>query len=329
MLFQGEQPHPAHKIFGDAVNADYRHFESGEPIPASQDLNSIEARIRRGLQLQRYDILVAEGTAPLQTLLISKLRHPTSTIIYLAADETFYNLNERPTRHIWRISRPVTNKLLNGVIAVGRDVYEWARPYLGNVPVRYVYPPISDDKYALLSELSPTSPQDPFVVISAGTVKPANGYPQLAAVIDRISDCIENEIELVILGSGHSEQPYANSPRVSTPGFVDTESFAEHFSRASLYVQSSIGDSFPVAVLESLLSGTPTLVTEAVGVREILPEGQVVEPTFQGIFEGIKEFYHMSHKERQTLGAKQRPLVNSITEEAQERQFKRAIKELI
>lgn len=327
MLFQGEDAHPAHRAFGDAVNADYRHFETGQRPPAGAQPNRISSRVQTGLTLQKYDTVIAEGTAPLQTLMSYKAKHPSTTGVYLAADETFYTLPNRPTSYLWRVIGPIANSLLDGVVAVGRDVYQWAQRYIGEVPVRYVHPPISDGKYERLSALESNSPQEPFTVLSAGTVKPANGYGRFVEAVERLDERTDRDVQVVLLGEGHAKQPYGDAAVVKTPGFVDLDVFNNWFERASVYVQPSVGDSFPVAALEGILSGTPTLVTTGVGVRELLPENQVVEPTVDGLYGGITRLFDMNSTRRTELGADQRALAEEITETAQKDKFTTAIED--
>ncbi|WP_222917935.1 glycosyltransferase [Natrinema sp. SYSU A 869] len=326
LLYQNSDAHPAHRVFADAVSADRRHFETGTrpPEPGGNTDRTVD-RLRTAGTLPAYETVIAEGSAPLQTGLAYKLRHPGTTLVYLAADETFYTLSERPTRYLWHGLRPLSNRLLDGVIAVGRDVSRWARPYIGDVPVAYVRPPIADEKYERLVSLSPSSPADPFTILSAGEAKPANGYDRLARAVGRFAGTVDADVQLVILGDGHDEQPYAALPRVVTPGFVDLDGFADWFDRASVYVQSSRGDAFPVAALEGILSGTPTVVTEATGVRELLPSRQVVAPTEAGLFDGLVAFADLSPAERQSIASDQRILVTDLTETNQGERFSAAL----
>ncbi len=325
MLFQGRKPHPAHQSFGDAVGAVYRHFETGEKPPITEEKESIKSRIKTGISSEECDIVIAEGTAPLQTLLAYKVRHPMTTAIYLAADETFYTLPERPTHYLWKLLGPIANRLLDGVIAVGRDVYNWARPYLGSLPVKYVHPPINDDKYDRLRSLEPQSPQRPFTILSVGVAKPANGYENLIPAVERLAGHTDIDIRVIILGKGHSEESYADSSVVELPGFVDLDTFIDCFSEASIYVQPSIGDAFPVATLEAILSGTPVLVTESVGVRELLEDAQVVDPSPNGLYSGIKRFFEMDTTVRRKLGSEQRELTKGFTESSQQERFREAV----
>ncbi|ELY67470.1 glycosyltransferase [Natrinema versiforme] len=326
LLYQNSDAHPAHRVFADAVSADRRHFETGSrpPEPDGNTERTVD-RLRTAGTLPAYDTVIAEGSAPLQTGLAYKLRHPGTTLVYLAADETFYTLSERPTRFFWRGLKPLSSRLLDGVIAVGRDAYRWGRPYLGDVPVAYVRPPIGDEKYERLAALSPNSPADPFTILTAGEAKPANGYDRLARAVDRFAGTVDADVRLVILGEGHEAEAYAEESRVVTPGFVDLDTFADWFGRASVYVQSSRGDAFPVAALEGILSGTPTIVTAATGVRGLLPARQVVPPTEAGLFDGLATFADLSPAERRSVASDQRDLVTNLTESNQRDRFSAAL----
>jgi hypothetical protein len=180
MLFQGGHAHPSHRAFGDAIDAEYRHFETGRPPErrpdgtyTNQDCRSPTDRLRtaRGLS-DAYDTIVAEGSAPLQTLLAHGASKSDTTSLYLAADEAFYILPNRRTQHVWRASRPFIERVLDGCVAVGRDVYEWVTPYVGSVPVRYVHPPITEPKYHMLYDCEPRSPGHPFTVLAVGDARP-------------------------------------------------------------------------------------------------------------------------------------------------------------
>ena len=331
MLFQGAHAHRSHREFADAIGADYKHFETGRrPIEGTnQDVHSELARVRTAWSLSNeYNLVIAEGTAPVQTAMAYKLLgNWKSKALYLAADETFYALDNTQSMMIWNMLKPLTARILDGVIAVGEDVYQWATPYLGELDVRIVHPPIDDKKYDLLSVLPPTSPQNKFVILSAGTTKPTNNYDKLAQATEHLVDK-GIPVHTVLLGADHPNESYANSDHVLTPGFVDLTTFQSYFEQASVYVQPSIGDSFPVAVLEGILSGTPTLVTSGVGVRELLPESQIVDPTVDALADGIEMFYEMPVNERQTLGETQREIVSDLTVANQTKQFRRAVHEL-
>lgn len=337
MLFQGGHAHTAHRTFGDAVNTEYLHFETGEPPKqkhngsyVNQDTHSVLDRITTAQKIStNFDIVIAEGTAPIQTLLVyATVRNPDATAIYLAADETFYTLPERKSRHLWKLLKPITQNILDGCIAVGVDVYNWAKPYLGQLPVKIVHPPISSAKYDVLKELTPNSPTKPFRILSVGNAQQSKNQIGLASATESIREKYGSHIQTVFLGNGHEEQSYANQEGIITPGFVSLNEFASWFERASIYVQPSIGDSFPVASLEGMLSGTPTIVTTSVGTRELLPAEQIVEPTVAGFVRGISSLYSEGVEKRIERGRIDRSRVVKFTEYEQKQEFKLAIEEL-
>lgn len=328
MLFQGEHAHRSHRRFAEAIDAEYRHFETGrQPIEGTnQDIHSELARIKTARSLpEKYEIVIAEGTAPIQTVMAYKLLNNQHTVaLYLAADETFYAHDGWVSTLLWKALKPVTARTIDGIIAVGRSVYEWATPYLGHLEVEVVHPPIGNGKYDRLMTLNPTSPQDKFSILSAGTTKSTNNYSELARATEHLRNS-GYPVQTTILGANHPDESYADREYISTPGFVDLDTFTEHFEQASVYVQPSIGDSFPVATLEAILSGTPTLVTEGVGVKELLPDDQVVVPSVEGLADGIERMYQMPFQRRRDLGASQRNLVTDLTVNNQTKEFRRAV----
>lgn len=329
MLYQGEYPHAAHQTFADNIGAEYRHFETGAPLGEGDDQRSIVARLQQAVHLDSRDVVIAEGTAPLQTLLAYKIRYPATTAIYLAADETFYTLSERPTRHVWSALQPATKRLLDGVIAVGEDAYEWCRPYLGDIPYRVVHPPIDDAKYDQLVSLSVSSPSNPFRILSVGTAQPSKRQHRIVESAERVVDDLDSELEVVFLGEGHEQASYADHDLVRTPGFVSIDEFADWFGKSSIYVQASEGDSYPVATLEAMLAGLPTVITEACGTQHRLPDEQVTSSSIKGLASRIRTLARWSQDKREDRGHAHRESVRDLTTDTQSRKFAAAVQELV
>jgi glycosyltransferase involved in cell wall biosynthesis len=327
MLFQGAEPHPAHRAFGDAVDADYRHFETGRPPNGEdQDVDAELARLRTGISIStEYDLMIAEGSAPLQTLLVYGVRSPETTCVFLAADETFYDLDARRSRHLWRVLRPLVDHLLDGVVAISEDVLASVRPVVGSTPTRKVYPPIADDKHESLSALDPASSTgDGVGLLTAGTVKPVNNHDLLRAAAERLREEHNTAATVTILGAGHDTMPYAEPEWVRTPGFVDVETFRVAFRDATVYVQPSRRDGFSVAAAEGMLSGTPTVVTEGVGARELLEDEFVAELTPSSLADTLVGVVETDTHRRKAIGRRQRKTVVGLTETRQASEFQAA-----
>lgn len=331
MLFQGDQPHPAHKIFGDAIGCTYRHFESGRTLNQRHFASSgVTSRVKTALSLSReFDIVVAEGTAPLQTALAyGTIRNPSATLIYLGADQTFYTLSERRTRYIWRLLKPLTNNRIDGCIAISELVFQWGLPYHGSIPKRIVHPPMSKSRFKALSSLDPSSSESPFVILSVGHARPMKNHSELVTAVSELRSEYETDLKLVLIGRGHKTAQYADLPWVETPGEIptdETESFVEYHGTASLYVHPSRADGFGVAVTEAMLGGTPTIATTHVGASEMLPEYCVCRPTATDLRSAIDRLYRYSEEERIDLAQQNRKAVQELTVENQVNEFRMAV----
>lgn len=54
MLHQFDDPHSAHKVFGDSVNCDYMHFEKLPNSEINGNLGNLIFRVRQGVLSSRY-----------------------------------------------------------------------------------------------------------------------------------------------------------------------------------------------------------------------------------------------------------------------------------
>ncbi len=360
MLHQFHQPHHAHRVFGDAVGADYRHFETGAEIGGPEaNLDSMLARLRTAVDLESYDVVIGEGTTPIYTLLFYKLLNRwDARVVPLIADETFLKIRDQRTRHLWRHALgPVMSHVVSGAIAVGDLARSWARDYL-DVPFEIVHPPIADAKYDALepigrglesvgsgseeADAATASPRtdgagtersaEPTRILHAGTVSDRAAVAKknvdlLARVVASRSDW-----ELRLLGSGHDEFAYSDLPGVEAIGYLELEAFASEFATADVYVQPSSGDAFPVASLEAMLAGLPTVVSTGTGTREIVEDVDpllVRAPTARDIRWGIEYAQSLSPAERRERGAALRARVEPLTEERQAAAFRRALTEVV
>jgi len=147
------------------VNAERRHFETGAraPEPNGNTERTID-RLRTAETLPAYDTVIAGGerAAPDRTRV--QTGGGRERLVYLAADETFYTLRAADATPLARSQTALEPAA--GRRDRGRSrCHRWARPYIGDVPVAYVRPPIADEKYERLASLSPNSPQDPFTIL--------------------------------------------------------------------------------------------------------------------------------------------------------------------
>ena len=336
MVHQFHQPHPAHRVFGDRVGADYAHFETGEPIGGEEaNLGSMLARVETAIGLDEYDIVIGEGTIPTYTLLFYKLlNNSRADVVPLIADETFLAIRDQQTHYAWKyLLSHVLGKTLTGGIAVGELAYSWAVPYL-HVPFEIVHPPIQSGKYELLDGVKEAYDIDEQpTILHAGTVSDRAAVAKknvdvLARTVSR-----HGEWRLRLLGAGHDDRRYASLPGVHATGYLDELSaFAEEFAAADVYVQPSAGDAFPVASLEAMLAGVPTVVSTQTGTREVvesIDHNLVCEPTERGIRASIEYVLSLTPTEREEIGRRLRSAVADLTERKQAERFERSLESLL
>lgn len=336
MLHQFHQPHPAHRVFGDAVNADFRHFETGEPIGgAERNTGSMVDRLTNAVSLKEYDVVIGEGTTPIYTLLFYKtFNNWDADVVPLIADETFLRISEQQTRHLWRYGvGQIMSGAISGIIAVSRLCREWASPYL-NSEYHIVHPSIDDNKYHLLKNVNCSyQVEDSPQILHAGSVSDKLAVKKknvdlLSRVVSEAGDW-----QLRLLGKGHNQFDYSLLANVKALGYLEelTE-FAAEFEHADVFVQPSSGDAFPVASLEAMLAGVPTIVSKQTGTKELVKSVDsklVCEPTHEGIRAGIEYAVKLDNSEREQIGKKLSQQVIDLTERNQANRFGDALEEII
>tara|TARA_Y100001970_G_scaffold292732_1_gene435501 strand:- start:448 stop:1437 length:990 start_codon:yes stop_codon:yes gene_type:complete len=329
MVYQGEMPHYAHKVFGDSVNCEYEHFEGGGS--GNKGRNGIIRRIETGLKLNRgYEIVVAEGSSVLQTVLVyNNIKDRRSHAVFLIADETFHTLSDRKTRYLWKMLKPITNRTINGCISVSDLAYRWCEPHIGSLPCEIVHPPIENEKHKLLSGLKSRSDQEEFTVVSVGNARPSKNYHQLCKSFERFRESVDPKARLILVGSDHEGESYASGNGIETPGKIPVKELTQVLDKSSIYIQPSKADAFPVASLEAMLSATPTIVTDQVGTKELVPEDQVISITEDGIYNCMVKFYNMEEGERIRRGKEHRQHVLNLTEKNQAKEFRNAMERLL
>jgi glycosyltransferase involved in cell wall biosynthesis len=308
MLFQNDAPHPAHRVFGEAIDCEFVHFETGLSPPDTEAYTGrIADRVRTGGSVGNADLVIAEGTAPLQTGFVASVRSG-ATLVYLCADQTFRTLRRRKTEVVWRLLPNV----VDGVIAVSDLAHSWASPYI-DAPCEIVRPPIMNEKHEYLRAATPGSPEGP--IVSMGRTRAQKNFERLPEIAERTGR------EMVVLGSGHDEQAYTDHDAVTAPGWVSIPKLAEILEEAALYVQPSTGDACPVASMEAMLSGTPVLVSDKAGTKEL----GVRHVPLDRFGAETAAYLEESRETRERDGESNRGRVMEFTEDRQGTRFREAI----
>jgi len=307
MVHYGDSPHPAHQGFAESINADIISCSSEN----GTGLVSAGKEIVRGAQLE-YDVLIAEGSRPLIPILTQGLFQDCK-VLYLCADQFFYDVNFSTGSNAAKTcaANLVLRGIVDGIIAVSDFAGEFVRAAVGaSIPMRVVHPYIQKSLFNELENVSPDLRSMTAVTISSapdGKVGRYKGVDLLVESWDEVRDKFP-DATLRVVGEGHPEV-YGEKEGVQLEGYVD--SIADVFRSASLYIQPSRADTYPVAVLEALRAGVPTIVTRTTGnrseVRTIDPM-LVSEPTPASLAEKIGYYLgsDLEYKEEVSQLARQR-----------------------
>lgn len=329
-LFQGGALHDAHRGFAAALDADLRHFETAaEPTPdeADQDRHSELARLRAARRLPAgYDVVVAEGSAALQTLVwYGWLTDRRATTILLACDETFLDVSQSRMHHVWSLARTLTRRV-DGCISISDLVESWVRPYLPDGRHEVVHPTTTPEKFDALRGLAVSQPVGSVRLLSVGDARAMKNYGTLVEAVTRVRSTTDADVTLTLVGAGHADQPYAAEPFVETPGFVERAELYRRLESASLYVQPSTGDGFGVAALEAMLAGLPVLVSEQTGLRELLADEWVTGTDPDAIATSLRTVLSMERSTLVGVGERNRERASELSPDRQAERFAETVR---
>lgn len=306
ILFVYFKPHPSHKGFAESIEADfwhYNHYFRGSRLP------KIMKSGINGLLLPKYEVYLSEGGAPLIPVAVKKIFRRKSIHINISADETFMMMKETPEEMkdkfpgYVNLVHKFASKYIDGAIAVSKLAKESAEEFL-DVPIRIAHPYIEDEMYEKLSKINPN-------LISHDIISVGYGEHKGMDILVKAFEIVKKEVkdaELYIIGKNHPEE-WNGIDGVHVEGFVDD--LIPYFENASLFVQASRADTFPVSTLESLRAGLPTIVTEKTGTKEVVENlgkefVRIVDA--EDIARGISHYFDLSDSQKNKLSLKAKEL---------------------
>jgi len=309
VAFLASFEHDIHLGFADAIDADVFHFRDTYSGPGERTpLGDAVAAAR----WPDYDVYVIEGSAPLYAA-ATRAAIDDAVIFYLGGDRGMYALSPASERTaedplfdslLKSVGRPavraVARRTIDGAIVVSDFVADYTRAVVGpEVPIRVAHPYIDPDTFRRLQAVEPdlSSP----VAVTVGRAMWYKGIDRLVEAWPRVREAYE-EAELHVVGPGDHPPDYEDVPGVKVRGYVDD--LSEAFEPASLFVQPSRGDAFPISTVEAMLAGVPALVTASAGVRSevrAVDGDLVVDSSTNAIAEGVVRYFNNSVEERREL----------------------------
>jgi glycosyltransferase involved in cell wall biosynthesis len=161
------------------------------------------------------------------------------------------------------------------------------------------------------------------------------GYNRQSKGMDILIDSFQkikqeiSDAELYIIGSGYPKE-WEKIDGVHIEGFA--KDLVPYFMNASLYIQPSRADTFPVSTLESLRAGLPTIVSDHTGTKEViqnLGNDFIRKVDAEDITRGILSYFDLQDSVKQQLSEKAKKISEQFSEQNMCHQFQTEFNQLI
>jgi len=330
MLYQ--DPHPAHRGFAEAIGADLVDYHR---LPVGSLSDTIAEDVFNGLWYPDYDVYLVEGSRPLYAALTRRVTRG-GKLVYLCADlhelgSTDFEGDSAFKSLIGRFGTPavraVAQRGIDGVVAVSDFAAEFTQHIVGpDTPITVAHPYIQPESYAALGGVSPSLSAN--VAVTVGQAWRYKGVDLLVEAWSAVREAFP-EAELHVVGSGHPEF-YGEVAGVRRRGYVDE--LADAFEPASLFVQPSRVDTFPVSTLEAMRAGLVPIVTETTGTRS---EAHQIDPSLvvsadpASLSDGVRGYFRHSPDEREPLSAQARSRAERFDPNSRKAAFREAFHDVL
>ena len=321
-------PHSCHRGFAESIGARFWCYHTYFDY---RWLPKIIKGFLNGLLLPPADAYLCEGGATLAPAVVNRMIFKRGKIVELIADETFMMIKKTPKTARGNFPRYVNSlhrieaRFIDGAIAVSDFAKEGAKEFIKG-PIRVAFPYIEDVRYESLSRLSPNL--ESHSIVSIGHGRPMKGMDILLEAFRLVKAQVPDS-SLCIIGKGYPDR-WKEVEGVTLTGHVDN--LGSYLEKGSLYVQASWADMFPVAALESLHSGLPTMVTELTGSKVLiskLGDWFVRRADAQDIAEGILKYFGLPPSSRRTLSDKARELARPFHRQEMCNEFQKELLQLL
>lgn len=113
----------------------------------------------------------------------------------------------------------------------------------------------------------------PLIIGTLGRIS-AQKNPRLFVDISR--ELQSRDVRLVWIGGGDDEDIIhrMRESGITVTGWIDREAALEKVSTFAVYLQTSLWEGMPLALIESALAGVPAVVTNIVGNRDVVCDGE-------------------------------------------------------
>lgn len=292
IAFVYDKLHPLHVKFLKSIDCDF--------IPLSKKIP------------QNYDIYVVEGTY-IKPILMKKLGkiNKDKKIVTLFSDPRLFYLSIRRmfdfkkekmiNYPLWRffIAKKFI-KELDGAICIGDFSESLFRKFNKKSPVLNVPAFVFKRKFGDIIKIKSNLSGKNILFIGYGPDYHVKGIDLLIDIFKEIKKEISN-VQLYILGG---EWNVKKEWLVEGVHFEGVQDIVPYLKKSSLSLHLGRGESFGINVLESMLAGIPTIVSEYTGAKqavEKVDKKMVVDLNKEKIVKDIFDYFNLSLKKKKRI----------------------------
>lgn len=344
-------PHKTHAAFADSVNADFIYVDR---LLRYHDLENA-GKVRRYASwlvnsvffenVKKYDLILSEGMH-LPPVLMKKLRvlRRDQKIAGMMGDEFLFFLNTK-----WY--SPKTQKLLtyvlcqyDSLICLSDFQTELANEILDG---QKKMPKIISGHEIISGERPMPSPDKlpklnghQLLFIAHGPSGWRGYYKGIETLLETFKIIVQKfqDAELTVIGNWDTD--YIDELLVKTGNTRENIHFVglqndlmSFFEQSDLYVHITNGDAFPIASLEAIRAGLPTIVSDLTGTKEVvnkIEEKFVVPMNAAAAAAAIESYFNLPVGQKKKISEKGREVMETqYSKELGIEEFRSAIDEIL
>jgi len=274
-LFVSSGLNSVHERMAEYIGADKHHIK--ERVTKEQNwAQKLYSWIASSDIPTGYDITLCESNYQYPALKKNMLML-NSKLINMNCGAMAYNLTEHNLGILEERALKTLMSQVDGYLVLGSYGAELLSRLNTNKPFRRVYPFVTDQRYAELAKIRPNLESKTITCIARDYFR----YKGLDILLNSFKQCLESDkdLKLNIISQKLTKKdilPYAEGiPEKNLSIHENPKDITKILEQTSLYVQPSRGDTFPVASIEAMASGIPTIVSDHTGTKEIVKR---VEP---------------------------------------------------
>jgi len=312
--------HPVHRKFAESVTKDIIPFSKNIP--------------------KDYDVYFIEGAYVLPVLLrkMGKINR-NSKIIVLFADPRLYYLDKKikfsyKKKRAYRMN-PLRQKIskialrdIDGAVCEGEINFELFKKFCPNIHVKKIIPFIWNERFIKLLKVKPDLKTKNVLFVGNGPDEYCKGLDFLIKIFKGFKKEFP-EANLEILGDDWDIKREWIGDGIYFRGKKDIVPFLE---KTSLLIHLGQGEGFGIQILEALLAGVPTMVSEGTGAKGVVGEIDskfVVPLNEERVLTTMRKYFKSSLNYKKKLSEKGRDSVKRITQKKQIQEFKKQFEKLI